>query len=1066
MKKIVFLLLILLTQLSYSRQTPHVSNGVLYLNFDVVFDYTDTETSQFWDDYWSQVNTKIWNATNGQVQLGNIYVYPKNQIVEPDITFFNTPNMNPTGTIGDYLQIYYFTNPVRVNQPNWTITGAGVKMYLDWIKRYGPSVMVHELGHYVFGLVDEYKGYWWDDKGEFDAGNVARVYMNSPWRPNSLGIVKIFTDAATNSVEYKAQDNALNEKRLTQGGTDVRTLINCEIGTTNINSLMSSSTWPSTQWEIDRLITSGSNNVDFCDGSHTFGIENEDLDHVNGDDFFIKEHNCIPAYDNQSTWETLQMNLNAYFASIGETSMQITIPSTIPFTVTGTPDPVYIFDNTVSNTMVMVYDISGSMGGNNIKNAVSSGEIFTSDLSRDANESKIALVSYNSNATVAQPLVSLSTDKANKLISYKTALSNLESQTGGRTSIGAGLEKAIDVSNDLAVEGIRSIFIFSDGKQNTDPSPEDFYAELKREGIVVNTVAISPQSGAKVLEDLAMETGGKYRYVESTTALVAAVESFYRANVGDGEAMAAAGELAPNTILTDPVEVDVLMEKIDINIYQLNYLDDPISTSLTSPSGLTYPNIPGVTFTEGDLFHTYTVDVHTAGEFGTWFVGTYNYSGEDIRYEVAAYSNNGDNSIEAKIRVPSKIITMSDPLPILATFRIGGDLTDVVMAVDIFDERDNLLHTVTLYDDGTNGDGDPEDGLYGNNTFSSYPEPGTYKAVLRAETRAGISIVAYKGSTQSIPRSGTPTVIMADVKRTAIASFMVGDPDLKDGDTFEIINVNSNKCTDVEGAGLHDGSNVQQWDCNATNAQKWEIQHVFGSTYSIQNINSGRFLDVADYGNAENIQQWGTAVTGNSNKWDIKLVAKGVYEFRPVSDLSKCMDVESASLDAGANIRTFTCNQTGAQKFYLKRVTQPTVFSGIYYLRNIKSNYCLDVANASYDDGANIQQYFCNYVPAQQWELTNIGGNVYSLRNINSGKLLDVAWGGNGSNVQQWGTTANGNERKWEINETSSGAYTFSPLTDLTECLDVAWASTEPTANIQSYTCNGNLAQKFEIIRQ
>jgi chitinase len=118
----------------------------------------------------------------------------------------------------------------------------------------------------------------------------------------------------------------------------------------------------------------------------------------------------------------------------------------------------------------------------------------------------------------------------------------------------------------------------------------------------------------------------------------------------------------------------------------------------------------------------------------------------------------------------------------------------------------------------------------------------------------------------------------------------------------------SGKCVDVTAAGLDDGVNIQQYSCNGSNAQKFDVLYMGGGYYRLLNVNSGKAIDVA-----------------------------------------------SSALNDGANIQQWTSNGTGAQRFAIKSEGSGGAFS----VRNQSSGKCLDVAAWSNADGGNIQQWTC-----------------------------------------------------------------------------------------------------------
>ena len=72
-------------------------------------------------------------------------------------------------------------------------------------------------------------------------------------------------------------------------------------------------------------------------------------------------------------------------------------------------------------------------------------------------------------------------------------------------------------------------------------------------------------------------------------------------------------------------------------------------------------------------------------------------------------------------------------------------------------------------------------------------------------------------------------------------------------------------------------------------------------------------------------------------------------------------------------------------------------------IKCVNSGKVLDVAWGSKDDGANVQQCSYNGGSAQQWELRKVG-NSYAIINRGSGKALDVSGRStaDNANVLQW----------------------------------------------------------------
>jgi hypothetical protein len=119
------------------------------------------------------------------------------------------------------------------------------------------------------------------------------------------------------------------------------------------------------------------------------------------------------------------------------------------------------------------------------------------------------------------------------------------------------------------------------------------------------------------------------------------------------------------------------------------------------------------------------------------------------------------------------------------------------------------------------------------------------------------------------------------------------------------------KCVDVAAASTANGTHVQLYDCNGTNAQNWTV------------------------GNADN----------------------------SIQALGKCMDVTAASTANGAKIQLYDCNGTNAQKW--------TYSNGA--LINTGSGKCLDATDNSSANGNQLQIWTCAGTANQKWTLPGGG---------------------------------------------------------------------------------------------
>ncbi|WP_240798832.1 ricin-type beta-trefoil lectin domain protein [Streptomyces sp. H23] len=118
------------------------------------------------------------------------------------------------------------------------------------------------------------------------------------------------------------------------------------------------------------------------------------------------------------------------------------------------------------------------------------------------------------------------------------------------------------------------------------------------------------------------------------------------------------------------------------------------------------------------------------------------------------------------------------------------------------------------------------------------------------------------------------------------------------------------KCIDVRNSGTADGTPVQLYSCNGTNAQRWTYVPGVGGT---------------------------------------------------LRALGRCLDVSGSGTANRTKVQLWPCNGTGAQRW----VTGPGSS-----LVNPQSGRCLDDPGSSSVDGTQLQIYDCNGAAAQRWTPT------------------------------------------------------------------------------------------------
>ena len=285
--------------------------------------------------------------------------------------------------------------------------------------------------------------------------------------------------------------------------------------------------------------------------------------------------------------------------------------------------------------------------------------------------------------------------------------------------------------------------------------------------------------------------------------------------------------------------------------------------------------------------------------------------------------------------------------------------------------------------------------------------------------------------------------------------------------------INDKFVLDIEDASKANGANLQIYQSNGTNAQKFKVKYLNNGYYTIESVNSGKVLDVDDAKKTQgtNVQQYDSNNT-DAQKWTIKKNSDGTYSL-----VSKCnnlyMDVKDGIASNSRNIQVYGGNGTKAQKFKFEKVAdsinysekaEKTISDGTYTIKSaINDKFVLDIDNASKSNGANVQIYQSNGTNAQKFKVKYLNNGYYTIESVNSGKVLDVDNAGKnqGTNVQQYGSN-NTDAQKWIIAKNTDSTYSI-----VSNCnnlyMDVKDGIASSGKNIQVYGENGTRAQKFKF---
>lgn len=259
-------------------------------------------------------------------------------------------------------------------------------------------------------------------------------------------------------------------------------------------------------------------------------------------------------------------------------------------------------------------------------------------------------------------------------------------------------------------------------------------------------------------------------------------------------------------------------------------------------------------------------------------------------------------------------------------------------------------------------------------------------------------------------------------------------------------------------------------------SQKFKVEYVAaGDYYLIQNVKSGKMLNLREPVNGSNIHEY-KRTNNCDERWNIVyLNGKLVIESKCQSELYMAVRRENGILNVYAkrgepeewNFTEAGKPMLGSGDMEDKPRMNRRLADGEYVVKSgLGGGLVMDVAWAGKQDGAKVQIWKDNRTGAQKFKVKyNATKGAYTLTNVNSGKVLDVQWAKteNGTLTHQW--YVNGScAQDWKIMEAGGGYYKL-----VSGCsgkvLDVQWAKAAEGTPLQIWFDNGTAAQKWSFER-
>jgi len=195
--------------------------------------------------------------------------------------------------------------------------------------------------------------------------------------------------------------------------------------------------------------------------------------------------------------------------------------------------------------------------------------------------------------------------------------------------------------------------------------------------------------------------------------------------------------------------------------------------------------------------------------------------------------------------------------------------------------------------------------------------------------------------------------------------------ELDDGSYLIRPKLNPNLCIDVPGASTTPGTSLWLYSINYTNAQRFRLSSKLESrvpdgVYTIgAAVSPQQVVDVAGGSSADmaDIQLWQFNNT-NAQKFRITFdPVSGMYQIINIGSM-KAVDVTGAGLSSGTNVWQYSQNNTYAQRWYIEQV------DGCYRFYAAHSGMALDAPGCNTANYTSLWTYTPNGTPAQNWLLT------------------------------------------------------------------------------------------------
>ena len=620
----------------------------------------------WWHNQFAQASREISKLTGGYCRLGRLKVVDGSKLKIADVLILPE----------------YYGAEASLNEPfSGNLKGTiRYSLYPDCISI---GRMVHEFGHYLMGLGDQYTGYLFRESDD------AHYHVKG---------TKFF-------LRSKINGNCPTDDRVTLGTTYQKY--------SSFSGAKLSSGMSADSVENHGCIMTGSkfagSSISLC--TEETAINRLRIDRL-GHSILDKEG---PFY-----YHSIQMNLH-------RCACRTLVDRELRkhnFERKENPEkPEWVIEEDLEQSVVICIDVSGSMStGSRLAHAKASAK---SALNRLDEKSRVALMTFTNSANVLYSMAN-ATDEVKAAIREKI--------DGLRASGGTRMWGALQTAGNLLIndgrKGKRNVVLCSDGETADGSLESSVKTMYRRSGITCGAIGIQTSASVnKTLQEFADTTGGYFAAAEDPAAL----EQILNEVLTNAKLMAALpskeGTVGGQSMVEEKILVDAYSD-LEVEFTLLKGQSDQ-KLELVTPDGRLYTATELATGGGDIRSHESdeSLSVTLSGEVvqpGVWTVRILGGTAEGA-YQLQVASKGGG---QVYLEVEAEVVDYANLKPIAIRAKTvgmhmaisGAQVTATVQAPD------GSEAFVTLYDDGDekHGDAYANDGVYSNYCYEVY-EVGAYR---------------------------------------------------------------------------------------------------------------------------------------------------------------------------------------------------------------------------------------------------------------------------------------------------------------------------------------------------